>query len=819
MAYCAVYLNRIYRERNCPEKPENPLIVEKDLPYDADFTFIDFVPSVLVYSAQEVEYHKFSHLIDTANSWLHRNSQWKLINCETVKLSYRHNLTNMVSRWEQQINPASILINSQLRGNEYETTLKVLRLWIRRKDGDEDEQEMINESGQFAITLKYLDFVPQRQNGNAFESIDDLLARVNERLRQPDAAKWNMVTLQSLKIEANSDWNMGDVEVSLAEESSRHLIILRLYYEEYNYSDSGMWPTSANKVAVIGFEDFKPRHLSGGSFFKRPQFEPFSSLVQRAGKWLTNQTGIHFMNAQSIDIKVKSLSRIDSRTSTHIEHGDFIQMLRVVFLRFVPSESTSTVDRPRPRSAQLANNNTRPETSAAASLPLGSKVILTTKYEHALDSLQQRVHNWLRNEQNVDVFVLSGETVDIYGKDDDERNLERSLEECFQSNRLGSLNMYAFTAVRLFYCVLPKMDKTSSSSKSTQSLSAGAIRSNHMMMPKLVRQNSNSFNKQQRWTRKMAEECSKQMPTRLQHQDSRIDQSSVVANTHKPIMTRRPTTQFETSEPVDSDQFPEQFDDDPIEMILLNESKPLNLSCLSKSSNNDITWMKDGIILKENNDTNMKIILTSTSSELFILESNTSDVGDYECVQNSNERLSLFIVRMKPRVKFNIVKYERSQTIVVNSRWSIMCEFVNPQYERDGELSFLYCETDQFKSGQWCGRSNLDQLKYDTIKWLQANDRRIGMKLNRTNGTQIELIIDKVRYKDMGHYLCMGQNILTMLNTSIFLRVRDEYDFIWPFMLLIALSLYLFALIAIYEVRRIRPTSFLNLETNWEKMK
>lgn len=193
-------------------------------------------------------------------------------------------------------------------------------------------------------------------------------------------------------------------------------------------------------------------------------------------------------------------------------------------------------------------------------------MILTTKYEHALDSLQQRVHNWLRNEQNVDVFVLSGETVDIYGKDDDERNLERSLEECFQSNRLGSLNMYAFTAVRLFYCVLPKMDKTSSSSKSTQSLSAGAIRSNHMMMPKLVRQNSNSFNKQQRWTRKMAEECSKQMPTRLQHQDSRIDQSSVVANTHKPIMTRRPTTQFETSEPVDSDQFPEQFDDDPVRL-------------------------------------------------------------------------------------------------------------------------------------------------------------------------------------------------------------------------------------------------------------
>lgn len=218
--------------------------------------------------------------------------------------------------------------------------MNIYRLWIRRKDGDEDEQEMINESGQFAITLKYLDFVPQRQNGNAFESIDDLLARVNERLRQPDAAKWNMVTLQSLKIEANSDWNMGDVEVSLAEESSRHLIILRLYYEEYNYSDSGMWPTSANKVAVIGFEDFKPRHLSGGSFFKRPQFEPFSSLVQRAGKWLTNQTGIHFMNAQSIDIKVKScksLKHIHSHiyTCIHTQSSTHTNYKRTLIIMYI----------------------------------------------------------------------------------------------------------------------------------------------------------------------------------------------------------------------------------------------------------------------------------------------------------------------------------------------------------------------------------------------------------------------------------------------------------------------------------------------------
>jgi hypothetical protein len=60
MAYCAVYLNRISREKNCPEKPEAPLILEKEIPHDARFTFVDFVPSVHQFSSDSrVEYHTF----------------------------------------------------------------------------------------------------------------------------------------------------------------------------------------------------------------------------------------------------------------------------------------------------------------------------------------------------------------------------------------------------------------------------------------------------------------------------------------------------------------------------------------------------------------------------------------------------------------------------------------------------------------------------------------------------------------------------------------------------------------------------------------
>ena len=59
MAYCAVYLNRILREEDRPEKAENPLVLEKDIPIDASFSYIDFVPSCLSYIVNDVEFHSF----------------------------------------------------------------------------------------------------------------------------------------------------------------------------------------------------------------------------------------------------------------------------------------------------------------------------------------------------------------------------------------------------------------------------------------------------------------------------------------------------------------------------------------------------------------------------------------------------------------------------------------------------------------------------------------------------------------------------------------------------------------------------------------
>lgn len=162
----------------------------------------------------------------------------------------------------------------------------------------------MNEKGEYAITLKHIDLIPQKVGTSNFETIDDLLAIINARLQEPIARQWNLISVESLKVEANSDWAI-DSEKSLVEDSSRHLTILRLYYQEYNHANQDAWPMK-DVTPVVQMIDFKPCHLGGGSFFKRPQFEPFASLVQRSARWLTSQCSVHFMNAQSIFVKVKS---------------------------------------------------------------------------------------------------------------------------------------------------------------------------------------------------------------------------------------------------------------------------------------------------------------------------------------------------------------------------------------------------------------------------------------------------------------------------------------------------------------------------------
>ena len=60
-------------------------------------------------------------LISVANKWLQHNNEWRVINCESVTLLFRHNACSHVSQWD--LKPS--LAATQVMGQE--AAIKALR--------------------------------------------------------------------------------------------------------------------------------------------------------------------------------------------------------------------------------------------------------------------------------------------------------------------------------------------------------------------------------------------------------------------------------------------------------------------------------------------------------------------------------------------------------------------------------------------------------------------------------------------------------------------------------------------------------------------
>lgn len=146
-----------------------------------------------------------------------------------------------------------------------------------------------------------------------FEDLDDLIERINEEMRTA-GLEGRIITLESLSYEAsNKHWKI-DTECSLSCFSNKNVFILRIFYEfgEQTYEKIGMNSYNTNDTLLnvvdqhTGIQDFSPNLISKATFFKRPTFETFDKVIERASAWLQKQTTLQFINAQSIDIKMKS---------------------------------------------------------------------------------------------------------------------------------------------------------------------------------------------------------------------------------------------------------------------------------------------------------------------------------------------------------------------------------------------------------------------------------------------------------------------------------------------------------------------------------
>ncbi len=149
-----------------------------------------------------------------------------------------------------------------------------------------------------------------------FEDLDDLIGRINDEMRDI-GLEGRIITLESLSYEAsNKHWKV-DTECSLSCFSNKNVYILRIFYEfgEQTYERIGRRGLFAvclhNLMTLIttkhtGIQDFSPNLIRKATFFKRPTFETFDKVIERASAWLQKQTKLQFINAQSIDIKMKS---------------------------------------------------------------------------------------------------------------------------------------------------------------------------------------------------------------------------------------------------------------------------------------------------------------------------------------------------------------------------------------------------------------------------------------------------------------------------------------------------------------------------------
>ena len=133
------------------------------------------------------------------------------------------------------------------------------------------------------------------------------------------------------------------------------------------------------------------------------------------------------------------VTKVDTRACSHTEHGDYVHILRVAYTKPLETEVEHSSGPPPP-----------------APIYLSSKIFLVTKND-VLDDVHHRINSWIKEASQVEEKfksrILSAETVEVFAKDGDERNLEKALEQTFQCNRLGSMNTFAFNAIRVYFDV------------------------------------------------------------------------------------------------------------------------------------------------------------------------------------------------------------------------------------------------------------------------------------------------------------------------------------------------------------------------------
>lgn len=350
---------------------------------NSEFTFVDFFPACLKSAGvfKNPVYESFRTLIDRANDWLRTNRQWDITTCESVEFC----------------KPTIGSLNSDVMtfveyGESGTGYIRGLRLWLtRRKDGNETEKQ-----------IGYLNMVPQKTGEGGlfhsaqFEALDEVIGRFNSMMRM-NPYPGRIINIETQEMKAKEAFFSKPTEVdpdctSWVEYGDRYkhfLFVIRIFYE-----------ITDGYLEEIGLRDFSPVQLTRGGVFSFPEYEPFFNVMKKASDWWVTQQGIRLCNVQSIEMKTKGETVLDTRKMNYSEYGNrntyYIRILRVAYV--IPRDPHSQSKH------QFSEITCRP----FAPFKVASSIFLP-KYE-TLQQTKERVAAWVRA---TGARVLSAETSPI----------------------------------------------------------------------------------------------------------------------------------------------------------------------------------------------------------------------------------------------------------------------------------------------------------------------------------------------------------------------------------------------------------------------
>lgn len=164
----------------------------------------------------------------------------------------------------------------------YSAILKILRLWVTRCDPEAEATIM---------SLRYKDFKPLNEE----DSMSSIFGVANHYIFQ-GRVRGKIISVETVDCNSVDQWCYDPEETFVGfgkmQEDKRpknKVSILRVFYDA---------DRDANEE--IGFRDFLPQNF-GAQTVDNSGYERYSSLVERASKWLNENSEVIYCGAQTLD--------------------------------------------------------------------------------------------------------------------------------------------------------------------------------------------------------------------------------------------------------------------------------------------------------------------------------------------------------------------------------------------------------------------------------------------------------------------------------------------------------------------------------------